>query len=214
MSWRNMAKTKAKKQVRQRYLAIPYQILNLCDIGLCQKVLLAHIYSFGVKGCYQSNKTLSKVFMVSPDTISRWISELRGYIYIKSPKGYYRTIWAKSHQQVQEAARSHYKAKQTPKAGRSQNTDHGKNTVDPRQKCTSDCGKSAIGLRQNCGTTNNNTNKETNKDTTPLSQMQEQIEQFKKSFGMGKKPSRVRLNPEQFEQRRGQMIKALMAGGK
>lgn len=159
---------KTKKQARERYLAIPYHILNLGGIGLCQKVLLAHIYSFGVKGCYQSNKTLSKVFMVSPATISRWISELRSHIYIKSPKGYYRTIWAKSHQQVQESARLHYKGKQTPQVGRSQHTDHGKNTEDPRQKCTSDCGKSAIRLRQNCGTTNNNTIKEINTETTPL----------------------------------------------
>ncbi|RKY24114.1 MAG: hypothetical protein DRP62_04505, partial [Planctomycetota bacterium] len=77
-------KSKVKKTPRERYLAIPYHILNLSDIGLCQKVLLAHIYSFGQKGCWQSNKTLAEIFMVSAKTTSRWISTIHKHIYIRN----------------------------------------------------------------------------------------------------------------------------------
>lgn len=97
-------KSKSKRDSAERYLKIPYFILNLRGIGLCQKILLAHIYSFGQKGCYQSNKILAEIFMVSPNTISRWIAHVRKYLYVKNPKGYYRTMWAKAHPDVQAAA--------------------------------------------------------------------------------------------------------------
>ncbi len=96
------AKTKAK--AKERYLAIPYHILNIRGIALTQEVLLSHIYSFGARGCWQSNETLAEIFMVSGDTISRWLGSLTGYLNIKNPKGYYRTMWAKSHPDIGQAA--------------------------------------------------------------------------------------------------------------
>jgi len=39
------------KKPKERYLKIPYHILNIKRLGLSEKVLLAHIYSFGEKGC-------------------------------------------------------------------------------------------------------------------------------------------------------------------
>ena len=212
-------KSKVKKGHRERYLAITYSILNLRGIGLCQKVLLAHIYSFGPKGCYQSNKTLAEIFMVSADTISRWIADVRTHLYIKNPKGYYRTMWAKTHTEVQAAVGSRrISDKACP-------VHSGKSEQHVEQKSGSDLSKSETGLTQRCETTNNNTNKETNKETTtPLPpmpaggqaaavltdrkrQMQAEVEKFKKSFGR----TAPRLTKEQFEQRRQKMLKALFA---
>ena len=50
------------KKTTERYLKIPYHILNIAELGLSEKVLLAHIYSFGDKGCWQSNATLADIF--------------------------------------------------------------------------------------------------------------------------------------------------------
>ena len=141
-------KAKSKKNSSERYLKISYSILNLRDISLCQKILLAHIYSFGWKGCYQSNKTLAEIFMVSPDTISRWIASVRKYLYIKNPKGYYRTMWAKVHPDVQAAAVSRHKS------GENCPVHLGKSAEHVVEKTDSEFGKSETGLRHRCVTTN------------------------------------------------------------
>jgi hypothetical protein len=49
----NKNKKKGKREPKELYLNVPYQILNIPDLSLCEKVLLAHIYSFGEKGCWQ-----------------------------------------------------------------------------------------------------------------------------------------------------------------
>jgi hypothetical protein len=89
-----------QKKLKEPYLKMPAHILNLPQIGLCKKVLLAHIYSFGSKGCWQSNATLAEIFMTNTRTIRRWISRIRNFIHVRNPKGYYRTLWAKSHSEV------------------------------------------------------------------------------------------------------------------
>jgi hypothetical protein len=213
-------KSKVKKGRRDRYLAITYSILNLRGIGLCQKVLLAHIYSFGQKGCYQSNETLAEIFMVSPYTISRWIAHVRKYLYVKNPKGYYRTMWAKAHPEVQATA------ERCRKSGGNCTSHLGKSKEHVVQKSGSDFAKSEAGLEQRCVTTNNKTNIETNKETTtplpPLpaggqaaaaltdrkKQSLAEIEKFKRSFGQqAGKP----LTEEEFDRRRQRMLKALLA---
>jgi len=199
-------KSKDKGKPREKYLAIPYHILNVCDVGLCQKVLLAHICSFGLKGCYQSNKTLADIFMVSAKTISRWLADIRKYVYIKKPKGYYRTIWAKSHPDF----RVHLDSP-VHRVG---------------QNWVTDLNKSEIGPGQKCPTTNIYTNKETNKDTTaPPSPMPaggqapavlaernkqslSKVEQLKRAFGR-RRPVKG-LSEQQFQQRRQQQLKALL----
>lgn len=62
---------------KELYLKIPYHILNIPEIGLPEKVLLAHFYSFGKKGCWQSNATLAKMFMTTRRTIGRWIGNIQ-----------------------------------------------------------------------------------------------------------------------------------------
>jgi len=202
---------KEQKKQKEPYLKIPAHILNLAQTGLCGKVLLAHIYSFGTKGCWQSNKTLAELFMVSADTISRWIAKIKPFIYLKNSKGYYRTLWAKSHPDVIES---------------------GKDAEGPRQNGSFDLAKSAIRLRQNCRTTNNHTITEDYKRTmaspSPLPACGQapatcppsaatlqyrrqaaaaEIEKFKKYFG---RADRLKpLTPQQFEQRKAQQLAAL-----
>ena len=140
------SKAKKEKSSSERYLKVLYSVLNLRDIDLRQKVLLSHIYSFGLKGCYQSNKFLAEVFMVSPDTISRWIAGIRKYIYIEKPKGYYRTMYARAHPDVQAVANMY-------------NSDAdcilhlGKSAGEVMQKCGGEFGKSANGVRHRCPAT-------------------------------------------------------------
>jgi len=111
-----------------------------------EKLLLAHIYSFGENGCWQSNKTLAEMFMTSKRTIQIWLASLEKYISIQNPKGYYRTIWAKSHPDfLQRGA---------------------KDCADVRKKVYSDCAKSFVSLRKNLRPTNINTMKENNNRTT------------------------------------------------
>jgi len=211
-------KQKSKSRLTpERYLKIPYHILNIERLGLSEKILLAHIYSFGQKGCWQSNATLAKIFMASPGTISRWISKIRKYVYVKSPKGYYRTLWAKSHPKVRDAVKLYYRGSEISKTA-SDNLCN--NEQDHTQKCISDCGKSAIRLTQKCATTNNTTKKETNEETTappsPLpaggqasAVLEERkngsiasIEQLENTFGSGALKQKSKLTNGEFEESR------------
>jgi len=180
------------KKQKEPYLKIPAHILNLPQIGFCKKVLLAHIYNFGAKGCQQSNQTMGQIFMVTPRTIERWLSAIKNFILVWSAKGYYRTMWAKSHPQV--------------------NPD--KNVGDVRQNWRCESDKNGVRVRQNCRTTINNTITENNKRTiaSPLPlpafgqapatlayRMQTatcEVERFKARFGRADKAAA--LTPEQF----------------
>ncbi len=130
---RKSKKTGTPKDSRcEQYLKIPYHILNIETLDLRDKVLLAHIYSFGQKGCWQSNATLAKIFMTSPRTIKRWLAKiiLACLVRIESPKGYYRTIWAKSHPDVREAVALYYRGKKID-AQQGQNCPAGRGKTDP-----------------------------------------------------------------------------------
>jgi hypothetical protein len=188
-----------KKPV-EPYLKIPDHILNIRDLAPGEKMLLAHIYSFGVKGCWQSNQTIGKIFMNSPATIRRWLGRIKTYTYIKNPKGYYRTIWAK------EVL---------------------KNEQDPAQNRASDLVKSAHRPAQKCAPTINNTITENNERTiaspSPLPAAgqasatlehrrcatAEQIEKFKAR--VGRPTAWTPLTQEQFEKRRAEQLAALRA---
>lgn len=142
------------------------------------------------------------------------------YLYVKNPKGYYRTMWAKAHPDVQAAAESRHKS------GGNCTSHLGKSEEHVVQKSGSDFAKSETGLRQRSVTTNNNTNIETiDKTTDPLPplpaggqavavltdrkrQSIAEIERFKSSFG--RQVPRP-LTQEEFEQRRQRMRKALLA---
>ncbi len=188
-----------KKPV-EPYLKIPDHILSIRQLTPGEKMLLAHIRSFGAKGCWQSNQTLAESFMVSVPMVRRWLGAIKAYIRIKNAKGYYRTIWAK---EVLE------------------------NEQRPAQKGTSDLRKSVNRLARPCATTNNNTITENNKRTiaspSPLpaagqasatlqhrrAVTAEQMEKFKAHFGRA--GSFTALTPQQFAKRRAEQIAALRA---
>jgi len=223
-----MAKSTSKKAgkgtAKEQYLKIPYHILNIPDLDLCEKVLLAHIYSFGAKGCWQSNATLGKVFMVAPRTIKRWLARIvrAGLVQVKSARGYYRTIWARSHPDIRVATELYYR-------GRKLDSQEGQNCPTRQGKSGTVTGPNrALSLGQKCPTTNNTTKKDTmTKTTAPPSPLPAggqapavlaerrseslcTVEQFSQQFGRSKSHHKP-LSEQEFEDRRQQQRRALLA---
>jgi len=150
--------------------------------------------------------------------IRRRLSGIRKFLYVKSPKGFYRTFWAKAHPDVINASKLWYRNQQISKEDISRPVDSAKN---------------GFGLGQNCPTTNNTTIKETINNTTatpvPLpaggqapalltdreaqqkAEAQSQIKQLKRWFGKPKTEYKP-LPPEEFEQSRQRKLKQLLAG--
>jgi hypothetical protein len=203
--------TTSKDTLKEKYLKIPYHILNIENLDLREKVLLAHIYSFGQKGCWQSNATLAKIFMTSPRTIKRWLAKIikAGKVQIKSAKGYYRTIWAKSHPDVREAAVLYYRGQKVENL-------QGQNCPAPQDKNDPVSGtNSVLSPGQNCPTTNNTTIKDTTgKTIAPPSPLpaggqapaalverseaaNRKIEQFGKRFGKTGRSKKMSAEDEQ-----------------
>ncbi|MHC4575469.1 MAG: hypothetical protein ACYS76_15305 [Planctomycetota bacterium] len=224
-----------KKKQQERYLRVPNHILNIpkSKLGSNPKLLLAHIYSFGRKGCWQSNETLGKMFFRSERTISEWVAELKkgGYILWLHPKGYYRTLWAKSHPEVRAAATLPCNDREVAKAeiisGQAKSTPlRNKLRGEYAENCEVSAQKNRIPLRRKLRHTNNTTNRDTTTDTSatpaPLpaggqasalledrqKEKQARIERLKKQFGGGKQRGGP-LSPEEFERRREQQKAAL-----
>ena len=222
-----------KKQPTENYLKMPNHILNIEGLGKGEKMLLAHIYSFGTKGCWQSNETLGKMFFRKTRTISLWVSNLKkgGHILWLHPKGYYRTLWAKSHPEVIQAETLSYRDKEVSKA----DIVSGQAKLNPlRNNLPSECAencevsaqKNVIPLRKKLLHTNNTTIKDTTEKTTatptPLPAGGQasallddrkngyvaSIEQFENSFGVPRR--RVpELTPAEIEQRRQKLQRDL-----
>ncbi len=225
----NKNKTAGKKMPKELYLKVPYHILNIPDTSLCEKVLLAHIYSFGEKGCWQSNATLAKIFMVCPRTISLWIAKLAqsNLIQTKSPKGYYRTIWAKSHPKVSEASELWYRKQRVPNSVKETTVHRAKSCAQDSNNLRGQCAKSGVRVGRILRTTKNKTMKETISQTTaPPSPLLPKgasavlterkrmasriIEEFKKQFSTGKR-RREPLSEKEINNRRQTQLKALLA---
>ena len=223
-------RSKGKKEPKELYLKVPYHILNIPGLGLCEKVLLAHIYSFGEKGCWQSNATLAEIFMVCPRTISLWIAKLArsNLIQKKSPKGYYRTIWAKSHPKVSEASVLWYRKQQVTNPDKEQVVNCAKSCAQDSNNLRGQCAKPGDRPGKILRTTNNKTMKETtSKTTAPPSPLPaggqapavlaerknmavQSIEDFKKQFGISRRHSKP-LSDKEFNDRKQNMLKTLMA---
>jgi len=97
---------KKKRQSRETGIWIPQRILDMKELRCCEKMLLSYIYSFGIRGCYQSNQTLGRVFNVSGRSISEWIKSIQVYLYFKAANGVGRTLWAKFHPAVVSRVRA------------------------------------------------------------------------------------------------------------
>ena len=226
---------KSEKRKNESGLWIPNHIRNIprSVLGDSEKMLLAEIYSFGDKGFYKANDTIAKEYMTSERTISRWIANILNgrLVYVKNPKGYYRTFWAKSHPDVKTAVKLWHRDKEIPK------TDC--KPVRVRQNCPTGLDKNGevtatngvFRLGQKCPATNKETTKETKKDNiatpTPLpaggqapalledrkAEQQVSVERFKRNFGIGKK-KHTPLPPKDFKQEQQKQLKALQANKK
>lgn len=95
----------SKSKPVRRYLKIPYDILRRADISLVDKVVYAHIFGFGLRGCWASNASIGQAICVSPNTVSRSVVRLykTGAIYVHNGESFYRTMWAVSHPAVADA---------------------------------------------------------------------------------------------------------------
>ena len=225
-----------KKEMKEKYLKIPNSILNISGLNLNKKNLLAHIYSYGRKGCWQGNDTLGKMFYVSGRTISTWVSDLKkaGEILWAHPKGRYRTLWAKRHPDIKTATSLLYMGEEISKEAVV--TGHATEILLRRnlrggieETGVPTTKKHCIQVRRNLLHTNNTTKKDTTTNTTatpsPLpaggqapallvdrkNEYVSQIEQLKKSFGSGGRRRKPELTAAEREQRRQAQLKALQA---
>lgn len=217
---------------------MPNHILNIEGLGKGEKMLLSHIFSFGRKGCWQSNETMGKMFFRSERTISVWVANLKKgrYILWLHPKGNYRTLWAKTHPDVKGSDKLLYRKQEISKT----KVISGQIESEPlRRKLPSECAencevsaqKPVVPLRRKLLHTNNTIKKETTKDTTatptPLpaggqasallvdrkAESIARIERWKKSFGWGARRQTPELTAAECEQRRQEQRRALLATG-
>ena len=222
------------KRPAENYLNMPNHIRNIPKLGYGVKELLAHIYSFGRKGCWQSNETLGKMFFRSGRTISGWIGSLKKgrHILWVNGKGYYRTLYAKTHPDVIESATLMYRDREVSKAeviaGQADGgTPRRKLPGDYAEKCEVTSQKPVIPPRRKLPPTNNTTKKETTEGTTatpsPLpaggqapallqdrkNQMSDTTEQLKRGFGRSGGRRGPKLTDKQFEDRRQKVLRGL-----
>ena len=95
-----MTPDKQPKSLIEPCLKVSVYIRNIPDIDMDRRFLLAHIYNFGRKDCWQGNQTLARLFMASLYTTTRQPPAIHKYVHIKNPEGHYKTIWAKSYPTV------------------------------------------------------------------------------------------------------------------
>lgn len=90
------------KPEKKEGLWVPKEFTIVTNLNWGEKMILAHIFSFGTRGCYQCNGTLAKLYGVCDKTISRIVNKLivDEEIIVKAPRSQYRTLWACSHPQV------------------------------------------------------------------------------------------------------------------
>jgi len=224
--------TAAKKHPKEPYLTIPYHILNNPALDVGERVLLAIIYSYGVKGCWASNETLGKIFFIKKRAISQWMSNLKkaGCIFWVHPKGRYRTVWAKTHPDVRAAQELLYMGEKISKeavikghaAKILQRTESPGGIVE---MCAPTAHFDCIQVRTNVLHTNNTTSKDTIKKTTappsPLpagGQAPAVLEQRKQVSdsnirrfcnNFGKADTSFKLSDQEWERRRQENINCL-----
>jgi len=227
------AEIPVKKREKRKFegLWIRNEIFNIRVLGDSEKMLLAHFDSFGTRGCYQSNSTLAVIFLTKPRTIRRRIAEIKkaGLIYIKSPKGYYRTIWVKSNPEVMKTVKLWYRGKEIGKP-REDNQDGQKWPTKVDKSGQASKPKGVFRHGQNLATTYKRLDTETNGETAvglPLavggqaSQLLAdrkagevaRIEQLKRSFGRSRRRQTPELTAAECEKRRQEQKRALLAVG-
>ena len=225
--------TRKSETPTENYLKIPNHILNIPGLGKGQKMLLAHIHSYGRRGCWESNETLGRMFFRSPRTVSAWIADLKkgSHILWVSAKGYHRTLYSKTHPEVKATQTLLYRKQEVSKtaiiSGQIESTPPRRNLPSKfAENCEVTAQKSVDPLRRNLPPTIKTTRKETNKRTTatptPLpaggqspalledrkADAVAEVERFLNSFGAGARRTPERTAAER-EQRRQKIVKQL-----
>jgi hypothetical protein len=97
---------KSKNKVGERFLAVVYSVLARSDINDSEKLLLAHIWSYGAKGCWETNETMATMFNVTPRQVTTRVGRLKnaGCLLWLHGKNYHRTLWARQHPNVVKAS--------------------------------------------------------------------------------------------------------------
>ncbi|MBL7153903.1 MAG: hypothetical protein ISS79_09310 [Phycisphaerae bacterium] len=142
-----MVKAQKRKRKSGKGLWIPQSILKADGLNAGHKLLYAHIYSFGERGCWQTDEQLRIEFgLNNARTIQRWLSALKesGLLTIQCTQSRYRKIWASDNPAVKAAQKHHTES----------------NLL--RQKCPSSLTKVSELPRHNRPTTNTKTNTNTN----------------------------------------------------
>lgn len=87
------------------WIGIPRHILQDVILSDSQKILLAYIYWFGIRGCWEKDYDIGQRFGWDVKKTNRIVQSLltKDKLYIKSPGSKYRTLWAKCHPSVQKA---------------------------------------------------------------------------------------------------------------
>ena len=229
--------TESEKQPeKSRGLWIPYHILNIpkAKLGYGEKMINAHIYSFGRKGCWEGNDTLGEMFFVTGRTISTWIANLKkaGCIFWVHPKGRYRTIWAKSHPDVKTATTLLYMGEEISKEAVAKGhaaeillRRHLRGGIEETFLPTTkdDCNQVGRNLLHTNNTTYKDISREATATPSPLpaggqapallndrkDEMVAQLEQQKKSIGLGARRRTAELTPAEREQRKQTQLMAL-----
>jgi len=236
LCWRLLMGKNERTKPQEHYLKIPYGILNMREIGQAEKLLLAHIHSFGTKGCWQSNATLGKMFFATPRTITSWIGNLKkvGCILWLHPKGRYRTLWSRLHPGVKAATMLPYMGREIPKAavvtGQGGDVLLGRNLPGSSEggfRVTAKNGVLEVG--RNLPHTKNTIKRDTTGATTatpsPLpaggqapalledrqAEAVAQLEELKRSIGLGPRQARVRLTAADEQRRKQEIIAGLRA---
>jgi len=228
-------KEKGKKP-KELFYIIPMHIFNIAGLSGDEKLLLAHIYSFGQKGCWQSNETLGKIFFTSARSISTWVSNLKKnkLVYFVHPKGRYRTLWSKTHPDVSTAEELLYMGEKIGKKevinGNAAHILLRRNLPDPQEEnCVPTKKNPVVEVGRNLLHTNNTTNKDTIKETTeqppPLPAggqapaalkertlaQKETIDNYKRIFGICKKEGYNPMSEAEFQDKVRLQRKALLA---
>jgi len=206
-----------KKKLRKLGLWIPQRILKMSLLSGDDKLFYAYVYSFGERGCWQTDEQISKALGRGGRSIQRYKANCRkaGLFKVTGEGTPRRRIWAKAHPK--------YKAWRKKQAEQLRQIRRATSTDTSRLP------------RQNRPTTNKGTIKETIKQSggspspaeqahSPLKGKQQQleahrmkeetiasIEQLKKSFGSGPRRRTPELTAAERERRRQEQLRALLA---
>ena len=206
---------KEHKKSRNLGLWIPQGIVNMRMLTGDEKLLYAYVYSFGERGCWQTDEQIAKALGRSDRTIRRYLANCKkaGLFKVSGARSKYRRMWAEANPKFKLAQRLWAE-------------EHGQN-------CPSRRTNPSFLHGQNCPDTKTITNKTTIKERggspspaeqahAPLKDKQQQLEayrtkeeaiasirQLNRSFGRGVR----RQTPAECEKRRQEQKRALLAVG-